>query len=121
MNKCLDHLSRLEHGEESTILEDTLPNAQFLTIRMVYDHFLDIVQFLSTRMAPSEYTVPQKKQLVVHVADFSLIAGQLYKMGPDEILRRCVIETEQPLILAESHAGIVGGHYTGKATVQKVL
>jgi hypothetical protein len=43
-------------------------------------------------MAPHEYTIIQKKKLVVHAADFSLIAGQLYKMGPDEILRRCVME-----------------------------
>jgi hypothetical protein len=51
-------------------------------------------------MAPSEYTIPQKKQLVVCVANFSLIAGNLYKMGPDEILRRFVMEAERPMILA---------------------
>jgi hypothetical protein len=27
MNKGLDHLSRLEHGEEPTSLEDAIPNA----------------------------------------------------------------------------------------------
>ena len=42
-------------------------------------------------------------------------------MGPDEILRRCVMEAEQPLILTESHEGLAGGHYAGKATAQKVL
>jgi hypothetical protein len=42
-------------------------------------------------------------------------------MGPDEILRRCVMEAERPLILAEAHEGIVGGHYAGKETMQKVL
>jgi hypothetical protein len=31
------------------------------------------------------------------------------------------METERPLILTESHEGIVGGHYTGKETSQKVL
>jgi hypothetical protein len=72
-------------------------------------------------MAPSEYTISQKKQLVVHAADFSLIVGQLYKMGPDEILIRCVREVKHPLILVESHEGIIGGHYVGKAIVQKVL
>jgi phosphopantetheinyl transferase (holo-ACP synthase) len=72
-------------------------------------------------MAPSEYTIIQKKQLVVRAADFSLIVGQLYKMGPDEILRRCVMEAERPLILAEAHEGIAGGHYAGKETMQKVL
>jgi hypothetical protein len=57
----------------------------------------------------------------VHAVDFSLIAGQLYKMGPDEILRRCVMEAELPMILEEAHEGIAGGHYAGKATTQKVL
>jgi hypothetical protein len=94
MKKVLDHLSKLEHGEEPTSLEDTLPDAQVLTIRNIDDHFTNIFQFLSTGMAPSEYTIPQKKQLVVRVADFSLIVGQIYKMGPDDILRRCVMETE---------------------------
>jgi hypothetical protein len=72
-------------------------------------------------MEPSEYTIPQKKQLVVRVADFSLIAGQIYNMGPDEILRRCIMETERSLILTESHEGIVGGNYIGRSIAQKVL
>jgi hypothetical protein len=72
-------------------------------------------------MEPSDYTIIQKKQLVVHTAYFSLIDGHLYKMGPDEILRRCVMEEERPLILAEEHEGIIGGHYAGKKTTQKIL
>ena len=71
MNKGPDHLSRLEHGEELTSLEDALPDAQLLAIRNIDDHFAEIVQFLSTGMAHSEYTITQKKQLVVRAADFS--------------------------------------------------
>jgi hypothetical protein len=62
-------------------------------------------------MAPGNYTIILKKQLVVHTAEFSLIAGQLYKMGLDEILRRFVMEVERSLILVEAHEGIAGGHY----------
>ena len=58
---------------------------------------------------------------MVRVADFTLIVGQLYKMGPDEILRRCVLDHEKPLILAEAHSGATGGHYAGKAMAQKIL
>jgi hypothetical protein len=58
INKGLDHLSRLEHGEETTILEDALPDAQLLAIRKIDDHFAEIVQFLTTVMAPTEYTTP---------------------------------------------------------------
>jgi hypothetical protein len=116
MNKGPDHLSRLEHGEESTSLEDTLPDEQLLVIRNIDDHFANIIQFLTTGIKPSEYTIPQKKQLVVRATDFSLIAGHLYKMGLDEILRRCVMEAKLLLILIESHEGIAGGHYVGKVT-----
>jgi hypothetical protein len=58
MNKGPDHLLRLEHGEEPTSLEDTLSDAQLLTIRKIDDHFPNIVQFLSTGMVPSEFTIP---------------------------------------------------------------
>jgi hypothetical protein len=58
---------------------------------------------------------------VVRTVDFSLIAGQLYNMGPDEILRRCVMEVEHSFILVESHEIIASGHYAGKETMQKVL
>jgi hypothetical protein len=75
MNKGPDHLSRLEHGEEPTNLEDTLPYAQILFIRNMDDHFTDIVQFLSTKMSPNEYTISHKKHLVVRTVEFSLIVG----------------------------------------------
>jgi hypothetical protein len=43
MNKGSDHLSRLEHGEEPTSLEDALSDAQLLAIRNIDDHFTEIV------------------------------------------------------------------------------
>ena len=116
-----DHLLRLELGEEPTSLDEGLPDAQLFSIQMVDEYFQDIVQYLSTSFAPSEMSTQQKKSLVVKAADFTLIAGQLYKMGPDEILRRCVLEHEKPLILAKVHAGATGGHYAGKATTQLIL
>jgi hypothetical protein len=61
MNKGPDHLSRLEHGEEPTSLEDTLLDAQLLAMKKFDDQFTEIVPFLSTRMTPREYTFIQKK------------------------------------------------------------
>jgi hypothetical protein len=63
----------------------------------------------------------QKKNMVVRAAYYQLIAGHLYKMGVDSILRRCVLEHERPRILAEAHEGNIGGNYAGKAITQKVL
>jgi hypothetical protein len=37
-------------------------------------------------VAPSDFTVVQKKKLVVKAVDYQLIAGNLYKLGADGIL-----------------------------------
>jgi len=72
-------------------------------------------------MALAHYTVAQKKQLVVKEAYYQLIAGHLYKLGPDEILRRCILNHEKTSLLEEAHGGVTGGHYAGKATTQNIL
>ena len=52
----------------------------------------------------------------MRATNFTLIVGQLYKLEPDEILHRYVLEHEQRRILEEAHAGVEGGHYAGKST-----
>jgi hypothetical protein len=121
LNAGPDHLSRITNGEEPSNLEDNFPDAQLFSVQIVDEYFVDIIEFLSTGFSPKEYTTVQKKNLVVRAADYQLIAGHLYKLGADNILRRCVMEHECPIILAEAHEGIVGGHYAGKATAQKIL
>jgi len=66
----LDHLSRIDSGEEPTNLEEGLPDAQLFTVHMVDDYFFDIAEFLSIGKAPEHYTVEQKKQLVVKASDY---------------------------------------------------
>ena len=57
----------------------------------------------------------------MRTTDFTLIVGQLYKLGSCEILHRYILENEQRRILEEAHVGVIGGHYARKATPQKVL
>jgi hypothetical protein len=59
--------------------------------------------------------------MVVRATDYQLIVGQLYKLGLDNILRRCVLNHERQDIPWEFHNGVVGGHVGGKATAYKVL
>jgi len=87
-------LSRIETGEEPTNLDEGLLDAQLFAVRVVDRHFEDIIHFLTIGTTPKEYTFQQKKELVVHVAEFSFIIGNLYKMGNVEILRRYVPEFE---------------------------
>jgi hypothetical protein len=110
------HLSRITNGEEQRILEDNFPNAQLFSVHIDDEYFPDIIEFLSKGFYPKEYTTVQKKNLVVRDADYKLIVGHLYKIGADNILRRCVMENKRLIILVVAHERIVGGHYAGKDT-----
>jgi len=121
LNNGPDHLSRIESGEDPTSLEEGLPDAQLFSVSMVDKYFIDIVKFLSPCMTPTHYTVAQKKRLAVKAADYQLIAGQLYKLRPDEILRRCILDHEKGSVLEEAHGGVAGVHYAGKATTHDIL
>lgn len=59
---------------------------------MVDEHFVDIIHIFTTGMAPTDYSMQQKKDLVACTTDFTLISGKLYKLGVDEVLRRYVLE-----------------------------
>jgi len=61
LNEGPDHLSKLELGEEGGNLDDNLLDAQLFSIKMVDDDFWDVIQFLSTGVAPVDYTTMEKK------------------------------------------------------------
>ena len=86
LNSGPDHISRIESGYEPVNLDDSLPNVQLFVISMFANQCIDIIQFFSMGYALAEFTTMQKKQLVVRVAYFQLITGELYKIGPNEIL-----------------------------------
>ena len=91
-------------------------DAQLFAIHITDEYYADIIHFLTIGWAPVEFSKHQKKQLVVKATDFTLIAGHLYKLGQDEVLRRCVMPHEKEAIIREAHSGAAGGHFTGKMT-----
>jgi hypothetical protein len=74
LNAGLDYLSRVTNGEEYTYLEDKFLEAKLFSVYITDEYFVDIIQYLSTGMAPPEYNTVQKKNLVVWVANYQLIA-----------------------------------------------
>ena len=93
---------------------------QLFVVHITDGHFEDIIHFL-IGTALEGYNIQQKRELVVRVINFSVIAGHLYKMGTDEILRQYIPEFERSSILMDSHGGVAGGHYVGRETTQKIL
>ena len=54
-------------------------------------------------------------------APYTLINGFLYRLGVDDILRRCVLDHEKVGIMEEAHSGFAGGHFQADTTTKKVL
>jgi hypothetical protein len=81
------HLSCILSGEDAWNLNYNLPDEKLFVFKMMDDYFTNIMQFLSIRMAPPDMEITQKKQLVVKEIYYKLIAGNLYKLCVDGILR----------------------------------
>ena len=56
LNFGLDHLSRIESGEELTILEDNFPDAQLFAITVVDKKVESTIHLLSTGYTPEGFT-----------------------------------------------------------------
>lgn len=97
-----------------------LPDADLFRVDSIPDYLEEIALFITKGSAPADYSATQKRHLVFRAADYQLISGQLYKLGSDGILRRCILDHECKDILWECHHGVAGGHYGGKATSRKV-
>jgi hypothetical protein len=103
LNEEIDHLSRIMNEEEPSNLDEKLLDVQLFSVQIVDEYFSYIIEFLSTRFSPKEFNITQKKILVLRAANYYLIVGPLYKLGAIFFLRRCVMEHERPIILAEAH------------------
>ena len=70
LNARIDQLSKITNGEEYSSLEDNFLYAQFFSVQIVDEYFVDIIEFLSTGFAPREFTTMKKKYLVVRYVDY---------------------------------------------------
>jgi len=65
---------------------------------------------------------PREKRRIVHNStSYSWINEQLYKTGPNLIIRRCIREDEILEIPKACHNEPCGGHFSDKRTAYKVL
>eukprot|EP00253_Pinus_taeda_P005392 PITA_05392 len=85
---------------------------------MVDDQILD--EYLFAILVLSPWFAEQSK-IVRKSAPFTWIGGNPFKLGPNQILRRCVSEEEVFNILLTYHDRPYGGHFSAKRTAFKIL
>ena len=80
-----------------------------------------MLNFLVDGMLPAQMRVDQKRKFILKSRPFLIIAESLYQRGIDQIIRRCVSEEEQEVVLREAHNGDAGGHFSGEITRRKIM
>ncbi|GJV96526.1 reverse transcriptase domain-containing protein [Tanacetum coccineum] len=128
-NLAADHLSRLENPHEGDLekkeITETFP---LETLRMIYFHgdsntpwFTDIANYHAGNFVVKGMSSQQKKKFFKDVRHYFWDGPYLFRIGADQVIRRCVHGQEAVDILTACHNGPIGGHHGANYTAKKVF
>ncbi|KAM2101230.1 hypothetical protein ACFX1T_028276 [Malus domestica] len=120
-NVVADHLSRLVREEESLPISETFPDEQLLSIEVSTPWYADLVNFLVSKQVPSTLSKVQRDKLKHDARFYVWDDPYLWKYCPDQIVRRCVPNSDFNSILAFCHSYACGGYFGTQRTALKVL
>ncbi|CAL2230197.1 unnamed protein product [Prunus armeniaca] len=120
-NVVANHLSRLVHEEDLLPIPEAFPDEQLLTIEVSEPWYADIVNYIVSKQVPSTITRHQRDKLKKIARFYVWDDPYLWKYCPDQIIRRCVHDSEFNSILTFCHTYACGGHFGTQRTTLKVL
>ncbi|KAM1376157.1 hypothetical protein ACFX2F_037927 [Malus domestica] len=120
-NVVADHLSRLVRNEESLPISETFPDEQLMSIEVSTPWYADLVNFLVSKQVPNTLSKVQRDKLKHDARFYVWDDPYLWKYCLDQIVRRCVPNSDFNSILAFCHSYACGGHFGTQRTAFKVL
>eukprot|EP00253_Pinus_taeda_P009713 PITA_09713 len=103
------------------MVDDQMLDEHLFVISVLSPWFADIANYLVSTQFPPHLSSKEKSNIVRKSAPFTWNGGNLFKLGLDRILRRCVREEEVFDILMTCHDRPCGGHFAAKRTTFKIL
>ncbi|KAM1152014.1 hypothetical protein EV1_034327 [Malus domestica] len=116
-NVLADHLSRLVHEEDSLPILETFPDGQLRSLEVSEPWYADLV----TKQVPSTLDKYKHDKIINDARFYVWDDPYLWKYCPDQIIRRCVHNSEFNSILAFCHSYACGDHFGTQMTALKVL
>ncbi|KAM1944663.1 hypothetical protein ACFX15_012866 [Malus domestica] len=120
-NVVADHLSRLVHEEDSLPILETFLDEQLLSLEVSKPWYADLVNYFVTKQVPSTLDKYKCDKLRNDARFYVWDDPYLWKYCPDQIIRRCVHNSEFNSILAFCHSYACGGHFGTQMIALKVL
>ncbi|XP_070676276.1 uncharacterized protein, partial [Malus domestica] len=113
-NVVADHLSRLVHEEDVVPILETFPDEQLMSIEVSVPWYADLVNYLASKVIPSELNKNQRDKLKYDARNYVWDDPYLWKYCSDQIIRRCVHDSEIQSILNFCHSYAFAVDYVSK-------
>ncbi|CAM8943733.1 unnamed protein product [Rhodiola kirilowii] len=120
-NTVADHLSRLVRGEDAGQITETFPDEHLYAISGKMPWFAPIVNYLVGGKFPPSYSRAQCLKLKHDAKYFLWDDPYLWKIGVDQVLRRCIPDDEIASVISFCHELECGGHFGPRRTARKIL
>ncbi|KAL4283519.1 hypothetical protein GQ457_16G018000 [Hibiscus cannabinus] len=118
-NQVADHLSRLENkdiADTADEIQEAEDSAEKST-----PWYADFVNYIVSGILPHQLNYQGRKRFRHNAKGYFWDEPYLFKQCVDQIIRRCIPEEEQQMILEQCHSAPYGGHFGGNRTAAKVL
>ncbi|CAM8917282.1 unnamed protein product [Rhodiola kirilowii] len=120
-NTVADHLSRIIRGKEEGQITESFPDEHLYAVSTKVPWYAPIVNYLVGGTFPPSFTKAQCMKLR-HDARFYLWDDPyLWKIGVDQMLRRCIPDSEVDSVLSFCHEFACGGHFGPRRTARNIL
>ncbi|CAM8908302.1 unnamed protein product [Rhodiola kirilowii] len=120
-NTVADHLSRLVREEDAGQITETFPDEHLYAISGKMPWFAPLVNYLVGGKFPPSYSKAQCLKLKHDAKYYVWDDPYLWKIGVDQILRRCIPDDEIVSVISFCHELECGGHFGPRRTARKIL
>ncbi|CAM8982831.1 unnamed protein product [Rhodiola kirilowii] len=120
-NTVADHLSRLVREEDAGQITETFPDEHLYAISGKMPWFAPLVNYLVGGKFPPSYSRAQCLKLKHDAKYYVWDDPYLWKIGVDQILRRCIPDDEIASVISFFHELECGGHFGPRRTARKIL
>eukprot|EP00253_Pinus_taeda_P014076 PITA_14076 len=120
-NTVADFLSMIQNIKEYSPVEDKFSDEYLFAVATKTPWFADMANYLVTRKLPPHLFPSERRKTIQDSSRYSWISNELFKTGPDFVIKRCIREDEMPDILKACHDEPCGGHFADKRTTYKTI
>ncbi|XP_028802716.1 uncharacterized protein LOC114757797 [Neltuma alba] len=121
-NMVADHLSRIETPVVTSSLPlDDFPDNRLCGVDMTVPWYADIANYLAASVLPTDMNKHQLNKFKSDARFYIWDDPYLWHICNDQVIRRCIPDSEFESVLTFCHTLACGGHFSAKRTARKVL